>query len=123
VAVRNRTLGKSLDECRENARLRRVPDLLIDEALKATQRRFCQQPPTLQTGRRASAYFWAIVTRRSLRSGGAAEHRSRLVLDAVVHDMQLAGFTPIVVADELERGWTGVVSGDVLSEYRRRLCA
>lgn len=72
---------------------------------------------------RCSAYFWAVARRRLVRTGGPSKVSARLVLSTVVDDLLGAGRDTDAVWSEIERGWAGRVSPEILEEYRVRLCA
>jgi hypothetical protein len=73
--------------------------------------------------RRAEAYFWAVIRRRLVRLRAPSDATARFVLAAVVEDLLASGRGAADVWTELERGWSDKVPGDVLEEFRLRMCA
>ena len=106
--------------------LREVIDELAAQAVKArratTGLRVPQGPVTPQTRRRIDAYFSAVVRRRVVRRSAAPRAAARFVVASVVEDLRSTGRTSADIWDELERGWAQRIPGDVLEEYRLRLC-
>lgn len=118
------TLSGFLDSLSAHARTTDVPVTIAEEARRATSRRFADCGRTIDsaTQRRAEAYFSAVVRRRVTRRGVAPRAASRLVVATVVNDLTAAGRDPHAIWSELQTGWSGRVSSDVLEEYRLRLC-
>jgi hypothetical protein len=73
--------------------------------------------------RRCRDYYWAVVRRGLVRSGGPSKACARLVLSAVIADLTESGRDPDAVWREIERGWLDRMPADVLEECRQRLCA
>lgn len=101
-----------------------VPPEIAEKAARATFRTF----GTLDsldslTVRRIEAYFSAVVRRTLIRTRTAPGATARFVIDAVVSDLAQSGRDPRAVWDELHRSWRDKVPGEVLEEYRQRLCA
>ena len=103
---------------------RDVTPEVAEEARRATERgvRVPAGPVSPQTQRRAEAYFSAVIRRRAVRRHGSARAAARFVVASVVEDLRSTGRSGADIWDELERGWSQRVPGDVLEEYRLRLC-
>jgi len=98
-----------------------VAESLARRAYDATTRVLESGGPA--TYRRAEAYFWAVVRRRSVRDRGSRDIAERLVLEAVIADLRNAGREDDDIAEELERGWRGRVADGALEAVTERLCA
>jgi hypothetical protein len=72
--------------------------------------------------RRAQAYFSAVVRRKAVRRGQPARGAARFVIAAIVEDLRASGRDGEAIWDQLQRGWGDSVPGEVLEEYRLRLC-
>lgn len=73
--------------------------------------------------RRAQAYFRAVIRRRLLREHAGTPAAIRVVVDSVVADLMESGRAPEEVWDELFRGWSDKLPGEVMEEYKQVLCA
>jgi hypothetical protein len=105
--------------------LARDVDPAIAKAAKAATLRAVGSrlgPVTSQTRRRAQAYFSAVVRREVVRSGSSPRAAARFVVASVIQDLRQTGRSGADIWDELRRGWSQRVPGDVLEEYRLRLC-
>lgn len=113
-----------LAQLAEQAVARDVPPQIAEEARLATERgvRVPAGPLSLQSRRRAEAYFSAVVRRRSVRRTGSPRAAARFVVASVVEDLRSTGRSGADIWEELERGWSQRVPEDVLEEYRLRLC-
>ena len=117
------TLREVIDELAAQAVKRDIPPEVAEEARRATTGlRVPQGPVTPQTRRRIDAYFSAVVRRRVVRRSAAPRAAARFVVASVVEDLRSTGRTSADIWDELERGWAQRIPGDVLEEYRLRLC-
>ena len=118
------TLRGVIDEMVTEALRRDVPREVAEEARRATERgvKAPSGPVTPQTRRRIDAYFSAVVRRRVVRGSSAPKAAARFVVASVVEDLRSTGRTSADIWDELQRGWAQRVPGDVLEEYRLRLC-
>jgi hypothetical protein len=100
--------------------------LSVAEKARCATRRALQVPPngraTAFVRRRAEAYFSAVVQRSVVRGSAGPEAAARLVAAAVVADLREAGRDESAIWRELEDGWSARLPGDVLEEYRLRLC-
>jgi hypothetical protein len=103
---------------------RNVPPEVAEEARRVTTQgvRAPTGPVTPQTRRRIEAYFSAVVRRRVVRRSSAPRAAARFVVASVVADLRSTGRTGADIWDELQRGWAQRIPGDVLEEYRLRLC-
>jgi hypothetical protein len=72
--------------------------------------------------RRAEAYFSAVVRRKAVRRGQPARGAARFVIASIVEDLRASGRDGEAIWEQLQRGWGDSVPGDVLEEYRLRLC-
>jgi hypothetical protein len=102
-----------------------IPRHVAEQARDATARALNVEPSartTIALQRRAEAYFSACVRRAAVRGGAGPRAVARLVAAAVVQDLLEAGRDGAAVWRELERGWSERLPGDVLEEYRLRLC-
>ncbi len=72
--------------------------------------------------RRAQAYFSAVVRRHAVRRGQPARGAARFVLASIVEDLRASGRDGEAIWDQLQRGWSDSVPGDMLEEYRLKLC-
>lgn len=79
-------------------------------------------PATIAVRRRAEAYFSAVIRRSTMRGASGGRATARLIAAAVVADLREAGRTSDDIWTELQRGWSERLPGDVLEEYRLRLC-
>jgi len=106
------------------AMARDVPAEVAEAARRATARgvRPPDGPATPQTRRRVEAYFSAVVRRRVVRRNIAPRASARFVVASVVEDLRSTGRSGIDIWDELQRGWAQRIPGEVLEEYRLRLC-
>jgi len=103
---------------------RDVPPAIARKAGAATRRAFSSvRTFDRSVTRRAEAYFGAVVRRSLVRSRTSPAATGRFIIDAVVSDLVGAGRAPEAVWDELQRAWRDKVPGEVLEEYRQRLCA
>ena len=118
------TLCQVIDELVAEAVRGDVPPEVAEEARRATARgiRAPGGPVTPQTRRRVEAYFSAVVRRRVVRRSSAPRAAARFVVASVVDDLRSTGRTSADIWDELQRGWAQRIPGDVLEEYRLRLC-
>jgi hypothetical protein len=118
------TLCQVIDELVAKAVRGDVPPKVAEEARRATVRgvKAPSGPVTPQTRRRIEAYFSAVVRRRVVRRSSAPRAAARFVVASVVDDLRSTGRTSAAIWDELQRGWAQRIPGDVLEEYRRRLC-
>ena len=120
------TLREVIDELAAQAVKRDIPPEVAEEARRATTGlRVPRGPVTPQTRRRIDAelaYFSAVVRRRVVRRSAAPRAAARFVVASVVEDLRSTGRTSADIWDELERGWAQRIPGDVLEEYRLRLC-
>ena len=118
------TLCQVIDELVAEAVRGDVPPEVAEEARRATARgiRAPSGPVTSQTRRRVEAYFSAVVRRRVVRRSSAPRAAARFVVASVVDDLRSTGRTSADIWDELQRGWAQRIPGDVLEEYRLRLC-
>lgn len=119
-----RTLCQVIDELVTEAVRRDVPHEVAEEARRATARgvKAPTGPVTPQTRRRVEAYFSAVIRRRVVRRSSAPRAAARFVVASVVDDLRSTGRTGADIWDELQRGWAQRIPGDVLEEYRLRLC-
>jgi hypothetical protein len=117
-------LSELLSRLVEQAIARDIAPEVAEEARRATERglRVAAGPVSPQSQRRAEAYFSAVVRRRAVRRHGSARAAARFVVASVVEDLRSTGRSGADIWDELERGWSQRVPGDVLEEYRLRLC-
>ena len=118
------TLCQVIDELVAEAVRGDVPPKVAEEARRATVRGV-KAPSGLvtpQTRRRIEAYFSAVVRRRVVRRSSAPRAAARFVVASVVDDLRSTGRTSADIWDELQRGWAQRIPGDVLEEYRLRLC-
>ncbi len=116
-------LDRRIDELIYEARLREVAEPVVARAATAT--RSALATADLESdciSRRARAYFWAVVRRGLVREAGSPA-TARMVLESVVADLKASGRDGAEVWRELQTGWRGKVPGEVLEEYRARLCA
>ena len=118
------TLHEVISEMVTEALRRDVPREVAEEARRATEQgvKAPSGPVTPQTRRRIDAYFSAVVRRRVVRRGSAPRAAARFVVASVVEDLRSTGRTGADIWDELQRGWAQRIPGDVLEEYRLRLC-
>ena len=118
------TLCQVIDELVTGAVRRDVPPEVAEEARRATARgvKAPSGPVTPQTRRRIEAYFSAVIRRRVVRRSSAPRAAARFVVASVVDDLRSTGRTGADIWDELQRGWAQRIPGDVLEEYRLRLC-
>ena len=118
------TLCQVIDELVAEAVRGDVPPKVAEEARRATVRgvKTPSGPVTPQTRRRIEAYFSAVVRRRVVRRSSAPRAAARFVVASVVDDLRSTGRTSADIWDELQRGWAQRIPGDVLEEYRLRLC-
>jgi hypothetical protein len=118
------TLCQLIDELVWEATGRDVPPQVAEEARRATTRgvRAPSGPVTPHTRRRVETYFSAVVRRRVVRRSCAPRAAARFVVASVVDDLRSTGRTGADIWDELQRGWAQRIPGDVLEEYRLRLC-
>lgn len=72
--------------------------------------------------RRAEAYFWAVVRRRTVRGTAGPRAVARLVAAAVVEDLKQTGRDGQAVFEQLRRGWSEQLPDELIEEYRVRLC-
>ncbi|PKQ15428.1 MAG: hypothetical protein CVT67_09405 [Actinobacteria bacterium HGW-Actinobacteria-7] len=100
-----------------------VPEDVAVYAARATRKALEGSRQMALSPERCTAYFWAVVRRRTVRGGGDSAASARFVLSAVVADLTQAGRDSKAVWREIERGWADRVPRDVLEEYRLRLCA
>ena len=122
--VRVESLDDVLDALVADALMREVSEEVAFAAQTATRRLMGSQRgrTTPQTRRRAQAYFSAVVRRRVVRRGHSPVAAARFVVASVVEDLRKTGRSGVDIWDELERGWAQAVPGEVLEEYRLRLC-
>jgi len=121
-----RTTAQLLDQATARSLLRDAPADVVQEARAVTLRALdldLAATCTARQQRRIEAYFTAVVKRRVLRGGVAPRAAARLLAAAVVADLRSAGRDGADIWRELERGWAQRLPGDVLEEYRLRLCA
>lgn len=113
-----------LAELAAQAISRDVTPEIAEEARRATRRgvHVPAGPVSAQTRRRAEAYFTAVVRRRAVRRHASPRLAAHFVVATVVEDLRSAGRSGADIWQELERGWSQRVPGDVLEEYRLRLC-
>jgi hypothetical protein len=126
LAHRDRSTAQVLDQLAVVARRRDVPAQVFDHARVATLRALGLDPARTcapECRRRIEAYYWAVVRRQVLRGGVAPRAAARLLAASVVADLKSAGREGTDIWRELEQGWAGRLPGDVLEEYRARLCA
>ena len=118
------TLCQVIDELVAEAARGDIPPEVAEEARRATARgvKAPSGPVTPQTRRRIEAYFSAVVRRRVVRRSSAPRAAARFVVASVVDDLRSTGRTSADIWDELQRGWAQRIPGDVLEEYRLRLC-
>ena len=123
-SIKHQSFEGLLAELAEQATRRDISPEVAEEARRATARglRVPDGPLTQQTRRRAEAYFSAVVRRRAVRPGGSKRSAARFVVASVVEDLRLSGRSGRDIWSELERGWSSTMPGDVLEEYRLRLC-
>jgi hypothetical protein len=122
---RSVNLEDVLDRLERQAIARDVSPEVAREAREATLRvlaRSTREPLGLSQQRRAEAYFSAVVRRRAVRRGEPARGAARFVVAAVVEDLRASGRDGEAIWDQLQRGWGDSVPGDVLEEYRLKLC-
>jgi hypothetical protein len=121
-----RTFDEALDRLVARALVRDVSPEVAQEARRATTRVMQRADATgalsAAQERRAGAYFSAVVRRRALRRGEPPRGAARVVVAAVVEDLRASGRDGEAIWDQLRRGWSDAVPGDVLEEYRLRLC-
>ena len=118
------SFSQLLTRLAEQAVARDVSPEIAEEARRATERglRAPAGPVSPQTQRRAEAYFSAVLRRRAVRRHGSPRAAARFVVASVVEDLRSTGRSSADIWDELQRGWAQRVPGDVLEEYRLRLC-
>lgn len=75
------------------------------------------------SGDRARRYFSAVVRRRLVRRCGGTTAAGHVVAEAVVADLLDSGRAAADIAELLARDWAGRLPGDVIEEWRSRLCA
>lgn len=80
-------------------------------------------PATIAVKRRAQAYFSAVIRRSTVRGTAGGRATARLVVAAVVADLEEAGRSGADIWRELERGWSERLPDDLMDEYRTALCA
>jgi len=103
---------------------RGVPEDVVGHAKEATMVAFQDAEGDPRSVRaRSQSYFWKVVRRKVIRRRGPSTASARFVIEAVVADLVEAGRDPLSVWSELQRGWGDKVPGEVLEEYRLRLCA
>jgi hypothetical protein len=120
------TLAAMLDGLEAQAISRDISVEVARAARSATQRslsRSVAEPLNPVDERRVEAYFSAVVRRRAVRRGQPARGAARIVVAAVVEDLRESGRDGAAIWDQLQRGWSDSVPGDVLEEYRLRLCS
>lgn len=116
-------LDRRIDELIYEARLREVAPSIVARAATATRSALATVDlESDRMSRRARAYFWAVVRRGLVREAGSPA-TARMVLESVVADLRASGRDSAEVWRELQTGWVGKVPGEVLEEYRVRLCA
>jgi hypothetical protein len=119
------TIADLLDHLVVDAETRGVPFDIAQKARRATVKGLSlppDVPATATVERRVQAYFAAVVRRSAVRRGGPAGTAARFVVAAVVEDLRSAGRDSAGIWSELERGWSERVPGEVLEEFRLRLC-
>jgi hypothetical protein len=119
------TLAAVLDRLESQATDKDVLAEVAREARTATMRVLGRSDTdTLSPAqmRRAEAYFSAVVRRQAVRRGQPARGAARFVVAAVVEDLRASGRDGEAIWEQLQRGWSDSVPGDVLEEYRLRLC-
>lgn len=102
-----------------------VPRDIAEDSARATVRGLAldlRSVPTLQTRRRAEAYFRAVLRRQVVCRRTAPRATARLVVASVVADLESAGRDAREIWSELDRGWRDRIPVEVLEEYRLRLC-
>jgi hypothetical protein len=124
VATSLGTLDQLLAVLAAEAVTRDVPPEVAAEAHQVTLQalKAPSGPVTPQTRRRAEAYFAAVVRRRVVRRCASPRAAARFVVASVVEDLRSTGRSGSDIWDELQRGWSQRIPGDVLEEYRLRLC-
>ena len=126
--MRSTASSHTVESCVEGVRAQavkgpRVPPDVAAEAARATIRALRCEPNDARLALRVRSYFWAVVRRSLVRRRSAPELSARFVLSTVAADLVEAGRSPAAIWDEILRGWADKVPGDVLDEYRVRLCA
>ena len=102
-----------------------IPLALAQEVSRMTLRALALQPwrrATPRDCRRAEAYFFEVIRRRTVRGAAGPRAVARMVAAAVVEDLRRTGRDGGAVFDQLRRGWSEQLPADVLEEYRVRLC-
>jgi len=101
-----------------------VPHQSARRAAEATGRKFSDlgESPDRRARARVRAYFHAVVRNSLIRDPEGSKAVSSRILDAVVHDLRRSGRDDASIAEELRRGWAGMVDPVVLLEYELRLC-
>jgi len=122
--TREQSFTDVLHELAEQAVARDIAPDVAEDARLATERgvRVPSGPVSLQTRRRAEAYFAAVVRRKALRGHASPKAAARLVVASVVEDLRSSGRSGADIWWELERGWSQRVPDEVLEEYRLQLC-
>lgn len=119
------TFSDTLNDLVVHAQRDDIPSHVAQRARHATARGLRVDPAaqaTIALRRRAEAYFLACVRRDTVRGAAGPRAAARLVAAAVVEDLLEAGRDGAAVWRELERGWSERLPGDLLEEYRLRLC-
>ncbi len=119
------TLAAALDRLELKAVESDISTEVASTARRATLRslgRSLSEPLTPLDERRVEAYFSAVVRRRAVRRGQPTRGAARIVVAAVVEDLRASGRDGAAIWEQLQRGWSDSVPGDVLEEYRLRLC-
>jgi hypothetical protein len=121
----SQTLEGVLDRLVVQAVARDASPRTAQEARMATSRLMRQAVAgelSASEQRRAEAYFSAVVRRRALRRGEPPRGAARVVVAAVVEDLRASGRDSEAIWNQLQRGWADEIPGDLLEEYRLRLC-
>jgi hypothetical protein len=120
-----RALEATLDHLEQQALDRDIASDVTAEARRATARALNRSAARIwgpADERRAAAYFSAVVRRMAVRRGQPARGAARFVIATIVEDLRASGRDGEAIWDQLQRGWGDSVPGDVLEEYRLRLC-
>jgi hypothetical protein len=85
-----------------------IPIDLAEQAARATRDNLSgsvRHPLAPSDHARVSAYFWAVVRRRSVRRMGARSFARATVSQAIAQDLREAGWDQAAISRELERAW------------------
>lgn len=98
---------------------------VVDRAVRATRSALggATDPESHRVPVRVRSYFWAVVRRTVMRQRTGGPIVSRFVIESVIADLASSGRDEASVWAEVVRGWGDRLPGEVLEEYRARVCA